>query len=93
MIITVITIITFILLLGSYGPLVWQFLNPPEGKVFLGSFGFPPDFFGNLISFEQGRRGHWLNYPKLSSAISAPPTFTRFQYNFCLLYTSDAADE
>jgi len=81
MIITVITIITFLLLLGSYGPLVWQFLNPPEGKVFLGSFGFPPDFFGNLISFEQGRLGHWLHYPKLTSTISAPPTFARFQYN------------
>ena len=81
MIITIITFITLILLAGSYGPLVWQFLNPPPGKIFLGSFGFPPDFFGNLTSFEEGRLGHWLHYPKLTSTLNPPPTFARFQYN------------
>lgn len=73
---------SLILLACSYGPLAWQYLNPPPGKIFLGSFGFPHDFFGNLISFQEGRLGHWRHFPKLTSTVTGEPTLIKFDYIF-----------
>lgn len=72
---------SLILLLCSYGPLVWQFLSPPPGKAFLGTWGYPNDFLGNLMVFQEGRLGHWQIIPKYSSTLQFPPTaFFKIEY-------------
>lgn len=78
----VIIFLSLILICCSYLPLAWQYLNPPPGKIFLGSFGFPVDFFGNLISFQEGRLGHWQRIAKITSTIPAKKTFLRIEYLF-----------
>lgn len=73
-------IFSLILLTCSYGPLVYRYLTPPPGKTFLGVFGFPPDFYGNLIAFQEGRAGLWQHLDKTSSTTSGPPVWLKFEY-------------
>lgn len=74
---------SLIYLFFAYGPLTYQFLTPlPQNKVFLGSFGFPPDFWGNIINFQQGRLGHWLFLPKITSTLSGSPNLLKIEYRF-----------
>lgn len=76
----IIVFLSLILLCFSYGPLVYQYLFPPPGKVFLGSFGFPSDFFGNVIYFQDGRLGHWQHISRLTSTVIGQPTFIKLDY-------------
>lgn len=76
----IIIFFSLILLLGSYGPLAWQYLFPPPGKVFLGTLGYPDDFWGNLINFQEGRLGHWQQFMKLSSTFPTLPFFLKTDY-------------
>ena len=72
--------LSLILLACSYGPLVIKYLTPPLGKAFLGVFGFPPDFYGNLISFQEGQAGLWQLLYKTSSTAPAPPVWLKLEY-------------
>jgi len=78
----IIIFLTLILLGCSYLPLAWQYLNPPPGKVFLGSFGYPVDFFGYILALKEGELGHWQYIPKLTSTLSGNPTFVKIDYLF-----------
>lgn len=73
-----------LILLGfSYGPLVYNYLlPPPPGKVYLGSFGYPPDFWGKIISYQEGRLGHWLFTHKITATIPIPPSIPTIEYQF-----------
>lgn len=81
---TAVILFCIVLLAFSYGPLAFQYLNPPSGKVFLGSFGFPEDFFGNLITFKNGQLGHWRHIPKITSTI-APATSRLMKIDYIFL--------
>lgn len=77
----IIAFLSLILIFFSYGPLTMQYLTPPpEGKVYLGSYGFPPDFWGNIISYREGRLGHWLFTHKITTTINSPATFSKIEY-------------
>lgn len=79
----VIIIFLSLILLGfSYGFLVWQYLTPPSGKVYLGSFGYPVDFFGNLGGVVEGKLGSWQYLPKYTSTLTGKPTLAKFAYIF-----------
>lgn len=71
---------SLILLICSYGQLIYSFLFPPPGKIYLGTYGFPPDFMGNLISFTEGQNGQWFHLSKMTSTLQGPPTLIRFEY-------------
>lgn len=76
----IIALASILLLFFSYSPLVIGYLNPPEGKVHTGSLGYPQDFYGNLINWQQGRLGHILARSKISSTISSPSSLYRPEY-------------
>lgn len=57
-----------------------QYLNPPPGKVFLGSFGFPEDFFGNLNTVKIGQLDHWQHYPKITSVLEGQKSLMKIDY-------------
>lgn len=78
----IVIFLSLILLICSYGPLAWQFLTPPSGKVFLGTLGYPDDFWGNFISYQEGRLGHWRHLMKITSTFRSPPTFLKAEYLF-----------
>jgi len=74
-------ILSLILLCFSYGPLVYNyFAPPPTGRVFLGSYGYPPDFWGKMISFQEGRLGHWQFTHKITTTIPTPSSIIPFEY-------------
>lgn len=76
-----IVILSLILLGLSYGPLIYNYLTPPpEGKVFLGSYGYPPDFWGKMISLQEGRLGHWQFTHKTTTTIPTPSSIIPFEY-------------
>lgn len=78
-----VVILSLILLGFSYGPLVINYLTPPPtGKVFLGSYGYPPDFWGKMISFQEGRLGHWQFTHKTTTTIPTPSSFIPLEYLF-----------
>lgn len=76
----VICLLAIILLVCSYGPLINKYLDPLPGKVFLGVFGFHPDFYGNLIAFQEGQAGLWQHLDKTSSTASGPPVWLKLEY-------------
>jgi len=74
-------LLSLILLAFSYGPLVYNYLTPPPpGKVFLGSFGYPPDFWGKIIAFQEGRLGHWLFIHKITTTIPISGSIPTIEY-------------
>ena len=78
-----IVLLALIFLIFSYVPLVLDYLAiPPENRVFLGSYGYPPDFWGKMIIFREGRLGHWLFTHKTTVAIPTPAAIIPFEYIF-----------
>ena len=71
----IIVLLTLIVVAGSYGPLLYQYLTPPPGKVFLGSFGFPEDFWANVHVFTEGRLGDWVSQVRFSYLLPVSSTF------------------
>jgi hypothetical protein len=76
----IVIFLCILIVLGSYGFLLTQYLNPPPGKVYSGSFGFPGDFFGNLESMRKGWLGHWRHFPKLTSTLTGSKSFMKLDY-------------
>jgi len=77
-------IILSLTLLGfSYGPLIYNYLaSPPPDRVFLGSYGYPPDFWGKIIAFQEGRLGHWFFIHKTTITIPSPASLPLIEYLF-----------
>ncbi|MDP3888552.1 MAG: hypothetical protein Q8Q24_00765 [bacterium] len=71
----IIALLALALLTFSYGPLVYQYLFPPPGTIFIGSFGYPLDFLGNLSVYHEGRIGQWFVNVPLSSTLPMPPLY------------------
>lgn len=73
--------LSLILLVFSFGPLVLNYLTPtPEQRVYLGSYGYPPDFWGKMVIFQEGRLGHWLFTHKTTTTIPTPAAIVPFEY-------------
>ncbi len=70
-----IVLLALVVIAGSYGPLLYQYLTPPPGKVFLGSFGFPEDFWPNICILTQGRWGNWQSNINFSYLLPGEKTF------------------
>ncbi len=77
----VIVFLTLILLGCSYGPLVYQYLFPPPGKVFLGSLGYPVDFFSNMTVFQEGRAGQIPITARMTSTLVGSSSYFKVIYS------------
>lgn len=77
----VIVFLTLILLGCSYGSLVYQYLSPPPGKVFLGSVGFPLDFFSNMTVFQAGRDGQIPVTARMTSTLVGSSSYFKVIYS------------
>lgn len=77
----VVVLLALILLACSYGTLVYQYLFPPAGKVFLGSVGFPVDFFSNMTVFQEGRAGQIPVTARMTSTLNGSSSYFKVIYS------------
>jgi hypothetical protein len=73
-------LVSLLLITLAYIPIVYNYQNPPLGRIYLGFNDYPMDYLGNLAMAEQGNVGHWMRQTIMSSILPAKPTFLRMEY-------------